>query len=196
MNIVTEKWCSDRQGKWPDQLSKKVHSRSSCRKGSWIGTEIFKFLTAALIDLNTSRTYRLQAGIARLNDSAFPAKRCKLLTGAKDDHKSLSRNALNFSFLSSGTKMACNTESAMQPRNLTKVSGCRELFARLTKYPAEMRRNNKIRAAACASSRQGWQTTRPDRKSWPTCLSSIYCETGKPKDRVVLLTTGPTLWYK
>ena len=39
----------------------------------------------------------------------------------------------------------------MKPRNLTKVDGCGELFARLTKYPAEMRRNDRIKAAVCVS---------------------------------------------
>ena len=115
-------------------------------------------------------------------------------TGAKDDPKSSSRNVFDFPFLSSGTiKKACNTESEMKHRNLTKVDGCGELFARLTKYPAEIRRNNKIKAAACASWRLGWQTARPDRNNWPPCLSSIYCETGRPKDRAVLVTTGPML---
>ena len=81
----------------------------------------------------------------------------------------------------------------MKPRNLTKVDGCGELFARLTKYPAEMRRGNRIKAAACASWRLGWQTAGPDRNHWPTCLSSIYCETATPKDRAALVTTRPTL---
>ena len=81
----------------------------------------------------------------------------------------------------------------MKHRNLTKVDGCGERFARLTKYPSEMRRNKEIKTAACASWRLGWQTVGQDRNNWPTCLSSIYCETGKPKDRVVLVTTGPTL---
>ena len=114
-------------------------------------------------------------------------------TGAKDDPKSSSRNVFDFPFLSSGTiKKACNTESEMKHRNLTKVGGCGELFARLIKYPAEIRRNTKIKPA-CASWRLGWQTARPDRNNWPTCLSSIYCETGKLKDRAIPVTTGPTL---
>ena len=79
-------------------------------------------------------------------------------TCAEDDPKSSSRNVLNFPFLSSGTKKACNTESEMKPGNLTKVDGCGELFARLAKYPAEIRWNNKIKAATCASWRLGWQT--------------------------------------
>ena len=124
---------------------------------------------------------------AGLNDSAFPSKRSKLFTGTKDAPKSSSRNVLNFSFLSSGTKKACNTESEMKPRNLTKVDCRGELVARLIKYPAKMRRNNKIKAAACASCRPGWQTAGSGRNNWPTCLSSIYCETVKPKDRTILL---------
>ena len=114
-------------------------------------------------------------------------------TGAKDDPKSSSRNVFDFPFLSSGTiKKACNTESEMKQRNLTKVDGRGELFARLIKYPAEIRRNTKIKPA-CASWRLGWQTARPDRNNWPTCLSSIYCEKGKLKDRAIPVTTGPTL---
>ncbi|CAH3121034.1 unnamed protein product [Porites lobata] len=56
----------------------------------------------------------------------------------------------------SGTRKACNTESEMKSRNLTEVDSCGELFARLTNCLAEMRRNNKIKAAASASSRLGW----------------------------------------
>ena len=80
-----------------------------------------------------------------------------------------------------------------ETQEFNKSGGCGELFARLTKHPAEMRRNIKIKAAACASWRLGWQTAGPDRNNWPTCLSSTYYETGTPKDRTALVTTRPTL---
>ena len=69
----------------------------------------------------------------------------------------------------------------MKPRNLTKVDCRGELLARLRKYPAEIRRNNRIKAVACAKWRLGRKTAGPDRNNWPTSLSSKYCDTGTPK---------------
>ena len=115
--------------------------------------------------LNTSRTYNLHAGIARLNERAFPAKRCKLFKGTDDDPKSSSRKALNFPFLSSGIKKACNTESEMKPKNLIKVDGQGELLARLMKYPAEIRKNNRMKAAASASCVLGCENDGPERNN-------------------------------
>lgn len=57
-----------------------------------------------------------------------------------------------------------------------------------------MIRNNKIKAAARASWRLGWQISAgPDRNNWPTYLSAMYCETGTANDRAALVITGPTL---
>ena len=100
------------------------------------------------------KVYRFR--IARLNDRAFPAKRWKLFTGTQEDPRSSSRNALNLSFLSGGTRKACKMESEIKPRNLTDMDGSGKLLTRLTKYPAETRSDNKIKATARASWRHGW----------------------------------------
>ena len=47
-------------------------------------------------------------------------------------------------------------ESEIKPRNLTDVEGGRELLVRLIKYPTEIRSDNKMKAAANASWRDGW----------------------------------------
>lgn len=60
----------------------------------------------------------------------FTRNAALLFTGAKDDSRSSSRNALNFSFYP--VDLACKTESEMKPKNLTEMDGCGELFARLT----------------------------------------------------------------
>ena len=47
-------------------------------------------------------------------------------------------------------------ESEIKPRNLKDVNGSGEPLTRLTKYPAETRSDNKIKAAARASWQHGW----------------------------------------